>query len=178
MKLLESDWMQKTIYTGTVISIEEAADSFNKKAGGGGKAWCHYLKILVHQFSDAEPVDAQIVTDQQVLQTFGVDDDIKFYWTTYAKERYTVQFSQLSKTSESKKRPQVSDEWRAVSEEPQQSTYHPIQQPQVHPMIVTGTAVDRALNVAAHFFQYKEVDDDKFFQFTDKIKEYYKNNIV
>jgi hypothetical protein len=179
MKLLESDWKQKMIYTGTVIHIEEAADSFNKKAGGGGKAWCHYLKILVGIFPDAEPIDAQIVTDQPTLTTFGVDDDIKFYWTAFAKDRYTIQFSQMSKTAESKKRGVVSEEWKAIEkdDQPQEPHYIPIERNRDGTtMIVTGTIIDRSLNVAAHYFQYKEVSDDRFFEFTDKIKAYYKNN--
>ncbi len=173
MKLLAEDWRAKTIiYTGTVIHIEEAADSFVKKAGGGGKAWCHYLKILVNQFPDAEPIDAQIVTDQQVLTTFNVDDDIKFYWTSFAKERYTVQFSQLSKTAEAKKAGTVSKEWKAVENEEMVD-----ERPKtIYPQIVTGTIIDRSLNIAAHYFQYKEVTDERFFEFTNKVKDFYKNN--
>lgn len=175
-KLLEQDWKQKVIYTGTVIHIEEAADSFVKKAGGGGKAWCHYLKILVNQFPEAEPIDAQICGDQPTLDQFSVDDDIKFYWTAFARDRYTIQFSQISKTAESKRPRSITQEWTPVKEDTR-IIYDENANRVVHPTIVTGTVTDRALNIAAHLFQYKEVDDDKFFAFTDKVKDYYLKNM-
>lgn len=176
MKLLAEDWREKTVYTGTVIHIEEAADSFVKKAGGGGKAWCHYLKILVNQFPDAEPVDAQIVTDQQTLDIFSVDDDIKFYWNKFARDRYTIQFTQISRTALSKKSKAVTDEWKPVKEDQVYENLPP--ERAVYPAVVTGTIIDRSLNVAAHYFQYKEVDDERFFAFADKIRDYYKNNSI
>lgn len=147
------------IYTGTVQSLVESADSFPKRSGNGGKCWCHHVAITVAGFEEYEPLDVQICTDHQNFQEFKPNDDIRFSVSSLAKielGRHTIQFKGVVKLAEHK---------RSTYAQPTQSG--PADEPNMK-RIVTGTIPDRALNIAAITFQYKPLNKQEFFEFTDE----------
>lgn len=156
-------------YTGDVISIQEAQDSFNKRGGSGGKVWCHALKILVKGFEDHEPLDAQICGETPTLGgIFEVNDTIKFQITRFVPEKTsTIKFAQVAQTALSKTIWTPGKEWFSDDVRPSQ------EQVGSKPMIVSGTIPYQALYVAAVRFQYIPHSDNKdFFEFVRQCEEY------
>lgn len=142
-------------YSGTVVSLEEAADSFVKRNGQGGKSFCHYMKVIIQGFEEVGPVEAQICTDRPTLDVFGPNDDIKFEFTSLSKGRYTMNFRQLFKTSDQKEKEKKRAIWKDPVPKEEQQPIDPPQGERKFPAIVSGTIVDRALYNSVIHHQYR-----------------------
>lgn len=88
-------------YRGVILSIQHAAEHFQKK-NSTTMMYCHFLKINVE--SQLEVVDAQVCVAEDRESTLEIDSEIKFTVTRFAKNRYTVHVIETMKSASARKR--------------------------------------------------------------------------